>query len=126
MISRIKQLMEQRALTANGFARAAQLDPGNFQRKIKGQQNITEKDIYKICTAFGVSRAWLVSGEGDMYAPDDTYKTPTIIQTNDHVHGDAQNIVQSADTAALMAKVELLEKENAWLRSLVEARIKNP
>lgn len=124
MIQRIRQIMEQRALTINGFAKATQLDPGNFQRKMKGQQNITERDIYKICTSLGVSRTWLTTGEGDMYAPDDSYARPVIMQSNSHVHGDAQNVIGSGDTAALMKEVELLRSENAWLRSLVEARLK--
>lgn len=121
IVLRIKELMTEKAHSVNSFAKAVGIDPANMQKKMKGQQNISGKDVYKICSTLGLRREWLMDGTGPKYET-----RPTIIQTNDHVHGDAQNIVQSADTAALMAKVELLEKENAWLRSLVEARIKNP
>ncbi len=70
ILARIKQLMASRGQTANAFAIQADINSSNFAKKMKETMKITKADIDKICDNLGVSRSWLVSGNGEPYTPE--------------------------------------------------------
>ena len=61
---RIKELVRKSGVAANSFGKIVGIDPSNFSRKMRGEQSITRKDIDKISSAIGVSKAWLLNGSG--------------------------------------------------------------
>lgn len=119
---RIEQVRRGEGLTPNAFAKLAKIDPSGFYRKINGSEPVTPKNIDKIVSAFGVRREWLLHGTGDM-RENAAILPPSVTQMNDHVQGDAYNVNNGTECAALMKEVEMLRQENAWLRSLVEKKL---
>lgn len=57
---------KDQSLTITGFAKKIGVDPGNFNKKMKGTLRVTKTDLEKINRTFGISINWLVSGTGDM------------------------------------------------------------
>ena len=56
--------------TANAFAKSAGIDPANFARMLKGQQNITQKTLKKIALAYPqLNMDWVTKDEGEMILP---------------------------------------------------------
>lgn len=119
---RIKALIDLNGDTVNSFAMKVGINPGNLNKKIKGQQPVTDRDIRIIATKEGIRREWLRHGTGDMKEKAVTLPS-SVTQLNDHVQGDAYNVNNGTECAALMKEVEMLRQENAWLRSLVEKKL---
>lgn len=132
IISRLMEAIADSKLSKSGFAKYAGLSESNFFKMLDGKQTITRKTLERLAIAHGLSLSWLLDGVGPMYDKP----RPTVIQQNtqhiannshNHVEGDNNKvgvIEQNADTAALRMKVEMLEKENAWLRTLVENKMR--
>lgn len=70
ILERIRQLMTSRSQTANAFAIQADINSSNFAKKMKGTMKITKADIDKICNNIGVSRDWLINGNGEAYTSE--------------------------------------------------------
>lgn len=68
---RIKELVRESGVAANSFGKSVGIDPSNFSRKMRGEQSITRKDIDKISSAIGVSKAWLLDGSGEKYIKEE-------------------------------------------------------
>lgn len=63
---RIAMVARDQALSITGFAKKVDVDPGNFNKKMKGTLRFTKTDLEKINRVFGISANWLMTGEGDM------------------------------------------------------------
>jgi len=70
ILTRIKELMVSRGLTANAFAVKADINSSNFAKKMKGTMRITKADVDKICDNVGVNRDWLINGNGEPYTDE--------------------------------------------------------
>lgn len=53
-------------LNNNSFASMVEIDASNFSKKMKGEQNITSKDLSKLSRA-NINPDFLLTGKGDMY-----------------------------------------------------------
>ena len=71
IIRRLTEYMTVYGHTANSLAKEANIDPSNMSKMLKGEQKITDKTISKIVNALGLNRMWLLTGEGEMYIPQD-------------------------------------------------------
>ena len=65
---RITMVARDQALSITGFAKKIDVDPGNFNKKMKGILRFTKTDLEKINRTFGISGEWLINGTGDMKA----------------------------------------------------------
>ena len=70
-IERIRQLMNNLNLSQSAFAEKIGIDPSNFSKHINGKLPLSDNLLNKIVVAIGVSKEWLISGEGNIW------KTPT-------------------------------------------------
>lgn len=123
---RVEFLIEDKHYTPNGFAKATGIDPSNMQKKLKGAQPFTEKDLYKIST-IGVSFDWLKTGNGDMYEQKQPTTQIVHIQGNNSaasVNGDAYananiNQLEQLVDKIVVPKTEyfLMQQENEHLKS---------
>ncbi len=68
VISRIKYIMGELRLRQNSFAARIGCDVTNLSKLLNGKLPITDSFINKIVVGLGVSKAWLVSGEGVPFA----------------------------------------------------------
>lgn len=70
---RVEWLQKKSGLTKRAFSLGIGLDPANYDRKVKGSQNWTEKDVRKF-TEHGVNQEWLETGEGEPYEKKEDLK----------------------------------------------------
>ena len=71
---RVDQLIQHLKFSPSMFAKKAEIDNGNFSKKLNGKLPWTIFDIEKICSKFNVPREWLLDGKGEML---DEYKPVT-------------------------------------------------
>lgn len=71
IIARIAEYMTMHGYTASSLSKEINIDPSNMSKMLKGEQKITDKTISKIVNALGLNRMWLLTGEGEMYIPQD-------------------------------------------------------
>lgn len=64
IISRIKYLMGELRLRQNAFASRIGSDVSNFSKQLNGKLPLSESFLNKIVVNLGVSKSWLVKGEG--------------------------------------------------------------
>ncbi len=78
-INRIKLLMSSMGLKQVAFAERIGVDASNFSKHLNGKLPLSENLYNKIVVAVGVSKEWLVSGEGEMWTtPSTGNRLPTI------------------------------------------------
>lgn len=68
-IIRIKALIDDQGITQSEFAKRIAIDASNFSKHLTGKLPISDSLINKIVVELGVSKEWLCSGNGPMYAP---------------------------------------------------------
>ncbi len=68
-IIRIKALIDNQGITQSEFAKRIAIDASNFSKHLTGKLPISDSLINKIVVELGVSKEWLCSGNGPMYAP---------------------------------------------------------
>lgn len=89
---RILMLKEHLRLTDIEFCSVAKLSTGTLHR-IKNNSEVSPKVITSICSAFGVTREWLVSGIGEMQISlprksetiENPWKDALVQQLNDEI-----------------------------------------
>ena len=64
IISRIKYLMGVMGLRQSAFAERVGTDVSNFSKQLNGKLSISEALVNKIVVGMGVSKRWLMDGEG--------------------------------------------------------------
>lgn len=67
-IIRIKALIDDQGITQSEFAKRIAIDASNFSKHLTGKLPISDSLINKIVVELGVSKEWLCSGNGPMYA----------------------------------------------------------
>lgn len=110
---RLSEYIEFDAITTpSTFAAGAGIDASGFHKMLKGQQKITNATLKKIADAYNLNMVWLLTGNGDMYAPK-TVQSQTN-QSGDNIAGDKIQLV-GMDAKAVIEKEQKricdLEKE---------------
>ena len=67
MKNRIKLLRKDLKLTQKEFGDAIKVSNSNISNIENGSVNLTDRNIYEICSKFNVNKAWLKHGIGDVY-----------------------------------------------------------
>ena len=67
-VERIKQLMSSLGLKQAAFAERIGVDASNFSKHLNGKLPLSDNLYNKIVVAVGVSKEWLMSGEGEMWS----------------------------------------------------------
>lgn len=67
IITRIRELMAMRSLSQGAFARSIGVDPTNMSKHLSGKLPITDGLINRIAVEQGVSKLWLLTGEGGVF-----------------------------------------------------------
>lgn len=67
MKNRIKLLRKNLNLTQKEFGDAIKVSNSNISNIENGSVNLTDRNIYEICSKFNVNKDWLKHGIGDMY-----------------------------------------------------------
>lgn len=67
MKNRIKLLRKDLKLTQKEFGDAIKVSNSNISNIENGSVNLTDRNIYEICSKFNVNKDWLKYGIGDMY-----------------------------------------------------------
>lgn len=67
--SRIREIMARDDLSQAEFARIIGIDPSNLSKSLSGRNPITDTLVNRIAVETGVSKRWLITGEGVMTAP---------------------------------------------------------
>ena len=67
MKNRIKLLRKDLKLTQNEFGDAIKVSNSNISNIENGSVNLTDRNIYEICSKFNVNKDWLKHGIGDVY-----------------------------------------------------------
>ena len=68
---RIKMVRLENGISQKEFARRIGLAQTSYSSVETGASPVQERHIISICSEFGISDAWLRTGEGDMYADED-------------------------------------------------------
>lgn len=63
---RIATVAKDQGLSITGFAKKIDVDPGNFNKKMKGTLRFTKTDLEKINRVFDISPEWLINGTGEI------------------------------------------------------------
>ncbi len=66
-IERIKELMKSMGLKQIAFAERIGMDASNFSKHMKGKLPLGDTLLNKVVVELGVSKEWLLTGEGDMW-----------------------------------------------------------
>lgn len=67
-VARIKQLMNSLGIKQAVFAERIGVDPSNFSKHLNGKLPLSENLYNKIVVNLGVSKEWLMTGEGEMWS----------------------------------------------------------
>ena len=67
MKNRIKLLRQDLKLTQKEFGDAIKVSNSNISNIENGSVNLTDRNIYEICSKFNVNKDWLKHGIGDVY-----------------------------------------------------------
>ena len=67
MKNRIKLLRKDLKLTQKEFGDAIGVSNSNISNIENGSVNLTDRNIYEICSKFNVNKDWLKHGIGDVY-----------------------------------------------------------
>lgn len=79
IINRIKFLISELRLKQNSFARRINTDISNFSKHLNGKLPIGDTLINRIVVNFGVSKTWLLTGEG---VPFPKTEVPKLVVSN--------------------------------------------
>lgn len=88
MHERLKQVRRESGLTQQGFAEELGLSVQTIKFYEGGYREPTNKTINLICATFGISKKWLLTGEGDMKEPTGDAKEIADIAKSVMTHTD--------------------------------------
>lgn len=61
---RLTEVLRESGLTSHAYAQSVQIDPSAFAKKLSGKVSITTSDLEKLEKFGGVSKEWLLTGNG--------------------------------------------------------------
>ena len=70
--NRVKILRKNLKLTQKEFGDAIGVSNSNISNIENGSVNLTDRNIYEICSKFNVNKCWLETGIGDMFSKLDS------------------------------------------------------
>ena len=70
MKDRIKKLRKALGIKQRQLAERLEVDTSVIGKWEAGSQPVPKTRVYQICNEYGVSREWLETGAGDMFAPE--------------------------------------------------------
>ena len=65
---RLGEVLRLSGMSSHAYAKSVQIDPSAFAKKIKGQMNLSPNDLEKLEKFGGISKDWLLTGQGEMKA----------------------------------------------------------
>jgi plasmid maintenance system antidote protein VapI len=85
VLARLLMAIEKMGYTHRGYG-VMIAEATGFTRKdvsfiLNGQKRLTYQFLQKFCTAFGISEAWLIEGEGDIFTEKNTSCSATETDT---------------------------------------------
>lgn len=124
MPERIKNVRKALGLTQEEFAAKIKVSRPNIGNIETGKIGITERIISDICETFKVNRAWLETGEGEQFVPE---------QTEDKIIEAFGRVVKMPDDAFVKQFVAALaelspedwKRVEEFARRVVEGGLKN-
>jgi transcriptional regulator with XRE-family HTH domain len=77
---RLRYVVANTGMTDQDFAATVHIDRSQFGRILRGQLNITLKQVMEISSLYSVRAGWLLEGEGPIYKTEksDSYKLPDL------------------------------------------------
>lgn len=97
VINRIRFLISELRLKQNSFANRIDTDISNFSKHLNGKLPISDSLVNRIVVNLGVSKEWLVSGEG---VPFPRVKAPSAVTVRSLPEGSAGTPVYDVDVTA--------------------------
>ena len=113
----VKAFIEEHGLVQKDIAAKMGISPASLNNMLNGRDNIGKRRAQKLHDMFGFDVVYLLTGEGTLFSG------PIRHGEVSHNGGSSQNTVnfgESSDTSALKARIDALEKENSWLRQMIE------
>lgn len=113
----VKAYIEEHGLVQKDIAQQMGISPASLNNLLNGRDNIGKRRAQRLHELFGFDVVFLLTGEGSLFSG------PIRHVEVSHNSGSSRNTVnvgESSDAAALKSKIEALEKENSWLRQMVE------
>lgn len=113
----VKAYIEEHGLVQKDIAQQMGISPASLNNLLNGRDNIGKRRAQRLHELFGFDVVFLLTGEGSLFSG------PIRHVEVSHNSGSSRNTVnvgESSDAAALKSKIEALEKENTWLRQMVE------
>ncbi len=109
-IKRLSKYLIYKGISDNQATIACGLSTGLIGKARTGRNDISLRTCNKILDKFGdLSRAWLISGEGEMLKPSQVGDKATL-------YGDNATILQRNAPNESVSEVERLRLENAFLK----------
>lgn len=87
VIERVKYLMSEMRLRQNAFAKRIGTDISNFSKLINGKLPVSDSLVNRIVVNLGVSKQWLVAGEGTPFQKNEAPQTIVVPQISEHHKG---------------------------------------
>lgn len=78
---RLAEVLRESGLTSHAYAQSVQIDPSAFAKKLSGKVSITTSDLEKLEKFGGVSKEWLLTGNGSAKA--ETSIPPSVVPVYD-------------------------------------------
>ena len=134
--TQLKDYLKSLGLSQTMIANQMNCAQSYVNQLLTGKNPIGKKTAAKFQELYGISAAWLLTGDGEMLAnptkvPPKVAQSGNTIIANNKVSGkkiivgNSNNVLSNDnDISALKARIKQLEDENRWLRSIVEAGIK--
>lgn len=117
MNERIKHIRQTEKLTQIEFAEKIGISRVGLQKLESGENSPREQTVRVICSEFGISRRWLETGDGEMYAQGEGY-TPREVQMM--LRGSFSDEQIAWAIAMLQQPVEVLQGMTQMLRDYEE------
>lgn len=115
----LREYFNKVGLTQTDAAKKSGVGRSRLCNIIGGRESVGVKAARKLSMTYGFSMPFLISGEGTLFAPNAS--VPASPTTNNLTNiGDNNTNIIGESNEALKARIAVLEKENEWLRSMVE------
>ena len=84
---RINEIIKAKGLKKSEFAKRLGISPASVSTMCSGKSNPSGQTVTMICHEFGVSEAWLRTGEGEMFVPAPSDELDALAKRYNLSHG---------------------------------------